>query len=235
MNKNVFRLSLILLALFVAFTLLVFFADKNQVLAPSVDESAEPVWEEVGFSTVNDKVSDLFPFNETWYKITEIIGYVSIAAGLVFAFVGLFQLIKRKSFAKVDRVIYCLGGLYVALGLAYVFFEKVVVNLRPVLLKGETELAPSYPSSHTMLATVVLGGVIFALGEYIKNKKLAAVLRAVCGALIVVNVCGRIISGAHWITDIVGGVLLSAALLSFFLAFAFPEEKESDSATDNKE
>ena len=41
-----------------------------------------------------------------------------------------------------------------------------------------------------------------------------------CAVLMVVTVAGRVVSGIHWITDIVGGILISASLMAFYRAAA---------------
>ena len=172
----------------------------------------------IGLSGLNLPVRDLIGTNAGWYKITEITGLLSIASGGIFALVGLFQLIKRRSLIKVDREILSLGGLYIITGLLYVFFDKVIINYRPVLMEGETLPEASFPSSHTVLAVVVAGSIFLILGKYIKKKPLLYALKALCAALAVITVAGRMLSGVHWLTDILGGILLSVFLLSLFYA-----------------
>ncbi len=220
MNRKKLVNSLIILAVTVVFTVLVMMLDKAPV---------GPYSTEIGFSTVNDYVSGLFPFNSFFYTLTKIIGYVSLLGGGAFAVVGIYQLFTRKSLRKVDRLIYCLGGLYLVLGAVYFAFEKIVINYRPILLEGETYPAPSYPSSHTMLATVILWSIILVIDSYVKNIKYANAIKLVCFVLMTVNVVCRLASGVHWLTDIIGGILVSATLISFFDVIAFksdtPEEK----------
>ena len=111
----------------------------------------------------------------------------------------------------------------------YAFFEKVVVNYRPVILEGTLPEA-SFPSSHTMLACVVFGSAAMILPLYVKNSKLRRVLEGLCCFIMGFTVGGRLLSGVHWLTDIVGGVLISLALLALFSAAAEKlagSEKES--------
>ena len=170
----------------------------------------------VGFAKVNKAVSNLIGSHMTIYKITEIIGLVVIAIVLVYGIIGLVQLIKRKSLKKVDRNIWLLGGLYVLMAIVYVVFEKVIINYRPILIDGELEA--SYPSSHTILALCVGISSIIVSKDYISDKyiKLTNILTIL---LLLAVFVGRIVSGVHWISDIVGGVLISAMLLMWFYAF----------------
>lgn len=175
-----------------------------------------PVDTKVGLSHLNRAFHDLTGVNWTWYKITNILGMSEIAVAAAFALAGFWQLIRRRSLAKVDREIFALGGLYAVVLALYILFDKVAVNYRPVLMEGETFPESSFPSSHTMLVCTVLGSAIMVMGRFVKNDDLRKILRVVCGIVIVVTVVGRLISGVHWLTDIVGGVLISAALLAVF-------------------
>lgn len=171
---------------------------------------------EIGLYHLNSAAKNLIGTNKAWYKITEVTGILSLAAGGIFALFGLYQLIKRRSLFKVDTEILTLGGLYILIGGIYVIFEKVIINFRPIIMSGESTPEASFPSSHTVLAVVVAGSIFMLLSKYIKKKTLLYVLKAICAALIVITVTGRLFSGVHWLTDILGGVILSICLLSLF-------------------
>lgn len=186
-------------------------------LVKTVDvEAIGPAGTSVGLSHLNGAVHNAVGVHMIWYRITNLLGILSIAAGALFACLGLKQLIERRSLAKVDRQILALGGLFVCIGILYVLFEKVVINCRPVLMEGETVPEASFPSSHTVLACVILGGLAMMLCDYVKDRKLAGLLQNVCLVLLFIAVIGRLISGVHWFTDILGGIFLSAALLLAF-------------------
>ena len=74
----------------------------------------------------------------------------------------------------------------------------------------------SFPSTHTLLACVVFGSTIMIIGRYLGKSVQAVVLQAAVGFLMLLTVIGRLICGVHWLTDIVGGVLLSASLLTIY-------------------
>ena len=131
-----------------------------------------------------------------------------------FSILGLIQWIKRKSIYKVDYDILVLGGFYIVTIAVYLLFESVVINYRPVLIGGILEA--SYPSSTTMLVMCVMPTAIMQLDYRIKNKLFRNIVVVTIIAFIAFMVIGRLISGVHWFTDIVGGALLSAGLVMMY-------------------
>ena len=177
-----------------------------------------PLGTEIGFYGLNGTVRDAISVNETWYEITEILGYLSIAVAGFFVILGAVQMLKRKSLFKVDKKFYALAGLYAAMAFIYALFEVVVVNYRPVIMEGAEHVEASFPSSHTMLVCVIMGGAFVIIGAYIKNRGLALALKGLAVAVATVTVVGRLLSGVHWFTDILGGVFISFALVILFSA-----------------
>ena len=172
---------------------------------------------EVGFSTINQTVHDLTGVHMLWYDITDYIGYGAILICALFALAGFIQLIKRRSLLKVDREIWALGLLFIAVIGCYVFFEKNIINYRPIIMPGEISPEASFPSSHTMLVMTVLIAVMIISDKYFK-KGLGALVRILCFLITLVTIGGRLWCGVHWFTDIIGAILLSATLLFLFAA-----------------
>lgn len=171
----------------------------------------------VGLAGMNGAFAGAVGWQPVWYQISKWLGVLAIALAAGFALLGLWQWIARKSLGKVDRVLFALAGLYVASAAVYLLFEKVVVNCRPVLLEGETAPAASFPSSHTVLACVFFGSAVLLAGIYLKRRawRLAAQI-ALC-ALLLLTVVARLLSGVHWLTDILAGLFLGGALLCLFV------------------
>lgn len=168
----------------------------------------------VGFGALNRFVHTLTGVNMTLYTITDWLGLVPIGVALGFAVLGLVQWIRRKSIRKVDADILLLGGFYIAVIGAYLFFETVVINYRPVLIAGFLEA--SYPSSTTMLVMCVMPAAMLQLKNRIQNKALKQWITGIIIAFVAFMVIGRFLSGVHWISDIIGGSLLSAGLVSLY-------------------
>ncbi len=191
-------------AMFVIWTLLIKFVDV-QAIGP--ENSL------VGFATLNGAVQSKLGFNGFWYELTKLFGYFALIVAAGFACAGLIQLIKRKSIKKVDYNILALGVLYIVVVVLYVIFEKFPVNFRPLIL--EEGLEASYPSTHTFLILTLIGSAAQEIKNYMKNPKAALVLKLGAYLIMILASVGRLLSGVHWTTDIVGGLLLATVLLSF--------------------
>ena len=198
-------LSLSLVAAFVLWTALVSTVDIQAI---------GPEGTEVGFATVNRFVHERVGVNMMLYNITDWLGLVPIGVVFAFAALGLVQWIKRKSLLRVDRSILILGGFYLVVMAVYLLFEVIAVNYRPVLIEGRLEA--SYPSSTTMLVMCVMPTAIMQFNSRIKVCALRRVIAIVMVAFTVFTVIGRLISGVHWLTDIIGGALFSSGLVTLY-------------------
>lgn len=170
----------------------------------------------IGFAGLNTSVFTILGTNGFCYTLTQIFGLLAIGVAGVFAITGLTQLIKRKSLMKVDREILMAGIIYAAVIILYVLFETLAINYRPLVL--EDGLEASYPSTHTMLILTILGTAIPLAGKYIKNQKTALATRFICIVIMWLTVICRLLSGVHWFTDIIGGILISLCLISLYNA-----------------
>lgn len=175
-----------------------------------------PQQSSIGLSHLNKFVFELFGVNILWYNITDWLGLIPFFVGLIFAILGLVQWIKRKYIYLVDKEILTLGGLYIIIIGLYIFFENIIINYRPVIMPNCKNLEASFPSSHTMLVCVVMGSAIMIISKYIKTNWFCKTLKFISYLIILITVIGRLISGVHWFTDIIGGILISISLLTIF-------------------
>ena len=194
-----------------------------------------PLSSEIGFAKLNSAVNNFFSEHQFlvsqdfWYTLTNVFGIVAILTAAVFACIGLLQLIKRRSLLKVDREILTLGIAYALTIVLYVLFEKIAVNYRPILEDGE--LAASYPSTHTMIVLCILGTARLAFRRYIGDKRLLLTTEIICWVVMGLTVLGRLACGVHWLTDIIGGMIVSAAIVSFYGA-TMKDSSESATSTN---
>ena len=172
---------------------------------------------DIGFSAFNCWFHNLYGVNMTLYVITDWLGFVPIFVALSYAVIGLVQLIKRRSFIKVDFDIYILGVYYVLIIICYCVFEIVPINYRPILIGGCMEV--SYPSSTTLLCLGVMPTLIEQVNRRCKNIVINKVINILTIIFLVFMVIGRLISGVHWFTDIIGSILLCLGMFYIYKAF----------------
>ena len=149
----------------------------------------------IGFATFNCWFHRLAGVNMTIYTITDWMGLIPLVVCLIFAGIGVVQLIKRRI-------------------LAYLIFEMISINYRPILINGVMEA--SYPSSTTLLVLCVMPTLIEQIQRRMSCSTLKRIITILAIAFSAFMVIGRLISGVHWFTDIVGGVLLSAGLFTVY-------------------
>ena len=168
----------------------------------------------IGFADFNVQFHQLTGVNMTIYTITDWLGLVPVFVCLCFGMLGLVQLIRRKRLLRVDVDILLLGVYYVIVIACYLIFEMIPINYRPVLIEGRLEAY--YPSSTTLLVLSVMPTLMFQAYRRTVNpmiRKSAAVFVIAFSTLMVI---GRLISGVHWVTDIIGSVLLSTGLYMLY-------------------
>ena len=204
-NSRLFWVGVGLLAVFVLWTVLIRFVDV---------EAIGPRQSSVGFATLNGYIHNLTGVNMSLYIITDWLGLVPIGVAFGFSVLGIVQCIKRKSLLKVDRSILTLGGFYIVVMAVYILFEIVVINYRPTLIDGYLEA--SYPSATTILVMCVMPTAMMQLRTRIKNDLFRRCVMLTITVFITFMVIGRLVSGVHWITDIIGGALLSTAIVLMY-------------------
>ena len=214
-KKKFLLISFSLLVLSIIYTILVKTVDVAKI---GPENSA------VGFSKLNGSVHNFIGVNMTWYKITKYLGVIPFLLVAFYGLEGIKQLIREKSILKVDREIWALGLFYIAFAFIYIFFEKVIINYRPTLIDGELEA--SFPSSHTLLAICLCGSSLLMSKYYIKNLKIKKIVDISTWIIMIAIVVGRIISGVHWASDIIGGIIISICLLSWLYTVLFKPKRK---------
>ena len=170
----------------------------------------------VGFASINTWFHRLTGVHMSIYTITDWLGLVPVVICMGFGVLGLMQWIRRRSIAKVDRDILLLGGYYILVILGYLIFEMIPINYRPILINGAMEA--SYPSSTTLLVLSVMPTLLFQVNRRAKGQTVRRMTAAFVFLFSAFMVIGRLVAGVHWLTDIVGSVLLSAGLYSLYRA-----------------
>ena len=214
--KNQLILCLILFGAFIVFTFTISHADVQTVNAISA-ETLNPVdeTEEVGLATLNLRVAEKVSYHKNMVTVSKVLGIVAILLAVFFMALAVLEMIARKSILKADKDLYILGAFYILVILLYIMFDALALNYRPVLLKEELE--PSYPSTHTLIGICVFATSAMQFKNRIPQKAVNLTAVILCIVSCVAIVVTRLLSGVHWFTDIIGGILLSAFLISLYL------------------
>ena len=206
MNKIKVWLGILFEALFVIWTVLVQTIDVK----PSGINGTN-----IGFSTVNTWFHRMTGVHMRIYTITDWLGLVPIAICFSFGILGAVQLFKRKKLFSVDKDIIILGIYYTIVIMAYLLFETIPINYRPILINGFMEA--SYPSSTVLLVMSVMPTLVRQVNRRAAKDRMKKAVHVFSICFTIFMVTGRLMAGVHWLTDIIGSVLLGIGL---FLLYA---------------
>ena len=208
--------GILLLVLFVLWTLAV----KTVDVVPAGETATM-----VGFAALNGWFHGLTGVHMALYDLTDLLSVIPLGVCGLFGLLGAAQLIRRRSLRKVDRDILLLGIYYVVVIGAFFLFEVFPVNFRPIFIEGKLEA--SYPSSTTLLVLSVMPTLVFQADRRCKGVGLKWAVRILTAAFSCFMVVSRLVCGVHWLTDIVGGLVLSTGLFLLYTASVriFGEEK----------
>ena len=221
-GKKILTAAAVLLALFALRTVMIMRIDVQRI---------GPEGTAVGFAGLNGWLHELTGVNWLLYTVTDWLGLVPILICVCYGSLGLVQWIRRKKLLRVDADIMLLGAYYLLVIFGYLFFEMVPINYRPVLIDGYLEA--SYPSSTTLLVLSVMPTLQFQTDRRCANIKVRCLATAFVILFSAFMVIGRMVSGVHWITDIIGSVLLSGGLyLLYRAAVARADQRKAEGASN---
>lgn len=205
-----FIASVVLLLIFIVFTILVKTVDVQYYFNNTY----------VGFYSINSKFGEFvtnFGKYESMSKMSDIIFYLSFAYILVLFIFALIELIKNKSFKKLNMNYYLVLGGYVLTVIFYFVFEVVKVNYSPI--SPIDNLKPSYPSSHVLLGCMFYLLNTFTAMKLLKPEKewIKPLVFVATGIICLLLIFTRALSSKHWLTDIIASIILVSSLYTLFI------------------
>lgn len=206
-KKKLLYTGIVFLALFAIWTVLVQTVDVRP---------AGHTGKTVGFGAINLRFHQLTGVHMWIYTATDWLGLVPVVVCLLFGLLGLKQLLQRKSLLQVDPDLILLGIYYMLVIAGYLAFEIHPINYRPILIDGRVEA--SYPSSTTLLVLSVMPTLAFQANRRIRHTGIKKAVHIFAVLFSLMMVMGRLICGVHWLTDIIGSVLLSRGLFLIYQA-----------------
>jgi len=215
-EQRIVQKGILLIIAFAIWTALVIFVDVQPVGQKGTD---------VGFAMLNCWFHRLTGVHMNLYVITDWLGLIPIAVCMAFGVIGLMQWVKRRRLTKVDFDIILLGIYYVVVVGIYLLFEMIPINYRPVLIDGVKEA--SYPSSTTLLVLSVMPTLAFQVERRMKRHNVRRILCVLANLFSVFMIMGRLLSGVHWLTDIIGSVLLSAGMFCTYKGIVLQKDEKN--------
>ena len=174
----------------------------------------------IGFHHINYQFGNFvtsFGKYDVMSKFSDIILYLSFGYVAILFIFALIELIKNKSFKKLNLNYYILLGGYISVVIVYLIFEVVKVNYSPASTIGE--LKASYPSSH-----VFIGAMFYLLNTYTAMKLLnpekewiKPLVFVATGIICLLLIFTRALSSKHWLTDIIASIILVSSLYTLFI------------------
>lgn len=184
-----------------------------------------PLGSSVGFAALNRLFHRLTGVHMALYDLTDRLSLIPLGFVCGFGCLGLRQWIRRRKLSAVDFSILVLGGFYLLVLAVFLPFEFLAVNYRPVLINGIAEA--SYPSSTTMLVMCIMPTAMLQLRQRIRHPQARKYAIAAMAVFTIFMVLARLISGVHWLTDIIGGIMISAGLVELYRAVCCLAHKEN--------
>lgn len=152
-----------------------------------------------------------------WKKATDVILIASFVVLAVFAGLGLYQWISRRSLKKVDKRLLWMILPLVLMAATYLICDKVLpkfFDFMPTRPNGSGE--PSFPSTHAMVVGTIFFLAAIALPKYIKSKTACVLLDLAMLALLALVCVGRVMSNMHTATDVIAGVCFAAIFAAIY-------------------
>jgi membrane-associated phospholipid phosphatase len=137
-----------------------------------------------------------------------VLGWVTFAGGtvgviLVALATTVYALRRRRRWSVALFFFVVIGGQLVLSNLVKIAVDRIRPDMPPLhVLSG-----PSFPSGHATAAAATWAAVALVLSRDAPPRA-RAVLAGVAVAIAVAVGCSRVFLGAHWTSDVVGGLLL---------------------------
>ena len=121
------------------------------------------------------------------------------------------------------------GGIIVAVLLALVLYLLFKQKEATIWLAAfANEAGKSFPSGHSIFATIIFGSIFFICLGKLKNRSSKILLGILCIILIALIMFSRIFVGVHYPSDTIGGFLegISILLLTYPTYIKYQEKSK---------
>ena len=151
-------------------------------------------------------ISTRCDFLDKFFKFITDLGDKSFIIGLV---VGVVLVLRNTT-----------GYLYATLAIDTVItnfiFKQLIRRDRPDVLKLIKQGGFSFPSGHSMISMSMYGMLIYLCYKKIKNKYIKWIICSLLCILILSIGLSRVYLGVHYISDVLGGFILSFVMVVLY-------------------
>jgi len=141
------------------------------------------------------------------YKCITFLGSTLFIILLCILFLIIFIVLKKKNYGLI------ISGVLIISTIFNNVLKIIFCRERPNVLKLVFEDSYSFPSGHTMASVSMYGILIYIFIKSNINKKLKIILISILSIIPILVGLSRVYLGAHYISDIIGGFLVSIILL----------------------
>lgn len=216
MNKKVFKKLLIasVMLLIILIILLIFFDRRTNIYTGK----------KIGLF----KFNNLFFNNKYNYQfdiISDFYLYFCFMIIIILIIDELFKVLKYKNILYLNyNFITLLIFLFIIFTISFIFDKLIIINYRPIMTNGILE--GSFPSTHVTIITFVYLSSISFLKIYKKNKSFKECYLILVIINIIIASIFRLMSGMHWMTDIIGGLILGGIMFLGYTIIINTRRKE---------
>ena len=205
-NKIIQNKNIVIITLIIVFFLIVL-KDVFQYEVTSYDKWAYSVF-------VEDFRSD---------EMTLIMKMITACGGIII--LGLIVLLFLILY-KNKKIIYLWVMNTVFIVIINDFLKFIIKRPRPNGYNLINESNYSFPSGHSMVSTFFYGFLIYIIYSQVENKKLKYLLITLLSILIILICISRIYLGVHYLSDTIGGFLISLTYLMVLVLISKDLKKE---------
>ena len=103
-----------------------------------------------------------------------------------------------------------------------VLLKNIINRPRPDGYRIISETGYSFPSGHSMISMAFYGLILYIVFKNVKNKNIRNLLTVLIAILIFLIGFSRIYLGVHYVSDVLGGFIISIAYLILFTTITKP-------------
>ena len=137
---------------------------------------------------------------------------------IITGILSILILFNKKYFKYMS--IACLLGI-----ILNTIIKNIVKRPRPKVFVMTHSTGYSFPSSHTMMATIFFGLLIYFIWKTVKSRKLKYFLTFLFSFIIIGVGLSRIYLGVHYATDVLAAIIIGIIYLVLFTKFFINHKK----------